>query len=207
MQSLQKTPVARLRQKLGLSVEAFAELIDKSYSTVTKLEVGILKLSAETAHQITEETGTALEWILDASPEEEPYWIDPADNRKRPWTKQIFEQIQAYKLEPHPPFKDPRPAWRLVRAMMATGRWLSIYSWAEKNGQTEVAQYLITKFLNGLAERLGTDDVGATRLCQNAELRLKDGTQWTFEPEEGQLHLKLDPKSIERRKPKDSRNG
>jgi transcriptional regulator with XRE-family HTH domain len=196
MQSTKKTTFAVLRQKLGLSVQEFAKLIKKSVGTINSLETGRLRLSPETAHFVTEQTGVALEWILEGKPEEEPYWLDQVDGHKHPWTKQIFEEIQAHKLSADSKIriKNPRPGWRLIRALMATGRWLSIYSWAEKNGQAEVAQYRMTSFLNDLAKLFGTDDAGAVRLCQNTELRLKDGTQWSFQPEAGQLYLRLESK-------------
>jgi len=194
MQSTKKTTVAVLRSQMGITAEEFAELIGKSLSAVNSLETGRLALSEETAFRISEETGVVMEWLLDANPDEPPFWFDHAEGYKRPWTREMFEQIQAYKLSPHPSYKDRRPAWRLVRALRSTGRWLSIYSWAEKEEKRELACYLMSRFLDSLAERLGTDDAGASRLCQDAELRLKDGTQWSFQPEEGQLYLRLESK-------------
>ena len=55
-----KTPVAVLRQMLGLSVEDFGKLIGKSLSTVTKLDNGALPLSEETAHTVSLETGVSI---------------------------------------------------------------------------------------------------------------------------------------------------
>jgi transcriptional regulator with XRE-family HTH domain len=194
MQSTKKTTIAVLRAQMGITAEKFAELIRKSLFAVNSLETGRLKLSEETAHRISEETGVVMEWLLDADPDEPPFWFDHADGRKRPWDKLIFEQIQASKLESHASYKDRRPAWRLVRALRTTGRWVSIYCWAEREGKRELAEYLLGRFLDQLAKRLGTDDAGATKLCQNAELRLKDGTQWSFQPEAGQLYLRLESK-------------
>ncbi len=192
MQSLQKTPVARLRQILGLSVEAFGELIDKSNSTVTKLETGILKLSEETAHEIAQQTGVAMQWLMEARPEEEPYLLDVFDGHARPWKKEFFETIQASKLEAQAkPFLELRDHSRLVGALRATGRWTSIYCSAVKQKKRGLAIYLMNKFLDELAERLGTDDAGAARVCQDAQLSLKDGSQYSFQTKEGKLYLKF----------------
>ena len=67
-----KTPVAVLRQMLGLSVEDFGKLIGKSLSTVTKLDNGALPLSEETAHTVSLETGVSMHWLLEGNPAEDP---------------------------------------------------------------------------------------------------------------------------------------
>lgn len=195
MQSTKKTTVAVLRTQMGISAEAFAELIGKSLGAVNSLESGRLALSEELAFKIADETGVAGGWLLDASPDEPPFWFDHVDGRKRPWTKEMFEQIQAYKGEHHAAYKERRPAWRLVRALHSTGRWLAIHALAEKEEKRELAEYLLNRFLDQLAQRLGTDEGAAARLCQGAELSLKDGTQWTFQLEEGKLYLRLESKN------------
>jgi transcriptional regulator with XRE-family HTH domain len=194
MQSTKKTTVAVLRTQMGISAEAFAELIGKSLGAVNSLETGRLALSEETADTIYEQTGVSLEWLLEGKPDEAPYWFDHVDGRKRPWTKEMFEQIQAHKDIDHSAYRDHRPAWRLVRALIAVGPWFGIFAQAQKDDKEELAKYLLKRFLKELAERLGTDKAGANRLCEGASLSLRDGSEFSFQPEEGQLYLRLESK-------------
>lgn len=70
--SQQKTVVAVVRAITGLSVESFAEMIEKSVATVRSLESGRLKLSPNLAHKIMTETGVSLEWLLEDDPTAPP---------------------------------------------------------------------------------------------------------------------------------------
>src|SRR5215467_11873873 len=98
MRSKRKTTVAVLRQVLGLSVEEFAKLIGKSATTINSLETGRLKLAEETAFKIQEETGVEMEWLLKAAPKEKPYVLSFEDHqRRKPYTKDLFEQTQSLK--------------------------------------------------------------------------------------------------------------
>lgn len=65
MRSLRRTSVARLRLELGLSVEAFAALINKSVPTIYSLESGRLALSQQTAQAISRVTGANIYWLLE----------------------------------------------------------------------------------------------------------------------------------------------
>jgi hypothetical protein len=64
---------------------------------VTSLETGRLNLSEETAIKISDETGVAMKWLLDGKPKKKTYETDPIDGSKHPYTKEIFERIQAHK--------------------------------------------------------------------------------------------------------------
>ncbi len=94
MISKQKTTVSALRQLLGVSLEDFAVVIDKSVSTVASLESGRLKLSQSTALEISKATGVALEWLLSHKPKSEPYSLDAQGNRT-PYSKDVYERTQA----------------------------------------------------------------------------------------------------------------
>src|SRR5580700_991782 len=117
MISRQKTTVAALRQKLGLSVEEFGQLIGKSISTVTKLENGLLKLSVETAIKISNETGVDLQWLMAGDPKEDAYSTDEVWDRKEPYTKELFERIQAVKKTGKRIRIGNRPARRFITAV------------------------------------------------------------------------------------------
>src|ERR1700722_7063259 len=128
MISRQKTTVAVLRQLLGLSVEEFGQLIGKSISTVTKLEVGLLKLSVETAVKISHETGVDVEWLMAEDPKEDPYSTDDESNRKEPYSKELFERIQAVKKSGKRIGFGNSPARRFITAVDITSDWLSVYN-------------------------------------------------------------------------------
>jgi transcriptional regulator with XRE-family HTH domain len=171
MISREKTTVAALRQKLGLSVEEFGQLIGKSISTVTKLENGLLKLSVETATKISNETGVDLHWLMADDPSKAPYWIDQGLNRKEPYNKELFEKIQAHKKTGRM-IRIGRRSRRLANAIAIAGDWLSVYNAAAEAGRAELAAYLMRQFLDGLVERLGKDDEAFLRL--NAGARIFD---------------------------------
>jgi hypothetical protein len=76
-------------------------LAEKSVSTVTSLETGRLKLSEETAYDIYRQSGVAMKWLLDSNPKEKPYTIDEVDGSKLPYTKELFERIQAHLKKGH----------------------------------------------------------------------------------------------------------
>jgi transcriptional regulator with XRE-family HTH domain len=155
MQSKKKTSVAVLRTELGLTVEEFAKLIEKSVSTVTSLETGRLELSDETASKISGETGVAIEWLAEGNPKEKPYRTDEVDSSRHPYKKDLFEQIQAYKKKG---ITYPRkPEQRLVGAIAVVLDWISLHNLAHEAGRSELAVYLMRQFLDGLVERLGKD--------------------------------------------------
>jgi transcriptional regulator with XRE-family HTH domain len=172
MISRQTTTVAVLRQVLGLSVEEFGQIIGKSISTVTKLENGLLKLSEETGFQIYQETGVEFEWLMAGDPTKKPYSIDEGWNRKEPYTKELFEKIQAHKKTGGKRYRIGRRARRLTSAIALTGDWLSVYNAAAEAGRAELASYLMRQFLDGLVKRLGKDDEAFLRL--NAGARIID---------------------------------
>jgi transcriptional regulator with XRE-family HTH domain len=177
-----KTPVAVLRQTLGLSFEDFGKLIGKSFSTVTKLDNNDLPLSEETAQRISAETGVSLSWLLAGKPEEKPYFIDSL-NRKQPYLKEIFDLVQARKKE-ELPFD---PALNLIVSLGLVGNFLSIYHAAAAAGRGQLAAYLIREAAKELAERLGKND--EEFLQANADVRIiaANGSKWAFASFEGDV--------------------
>jgi transcriptional regulator with XRE-family HTH domain len=178
MQSKKKTPVAVLRTKLGLTVKEFAELIGKSVWSVTSLETGRLNLSEETAIKISDETGVAMKWLLDGKPKEKPYETDPIDGSKHPYTKEIFERIQAHKKKGITYSSNPNT--RLVRAIAAATPWLSVFNAADEAGRSDLAVYLLHQSLDGLVERLGKDDAAMMKINKGARIVDASGSEWIF---------------------------
>jgi transcriptional regulator with XRE-family HTH domain len=195
MISRNKTTVAVLRQYLGLPAAEFAQLIGKSISTVTKLETGLLDLSEELAFEIAAQTGVAVGWLLENDPKKKPYWIDPADDSKIGWSKEIFELVQASKGIEYKTKTPPAP--ELIKALITSSRWLQIYSFAEKEDKTELAVYLLERFLDQLAKRIG--EAPAEAVCvanQKARITAANGTQWALAVIRNQItftRVKRDP--------------
>lgn len=182
MHSQLKTPVAVLRQQLGLNAEEFGELIGKSVSTVTKLENGLLKLSEETAFLISQKTCVDMQWLLDGKSDEAPYYFDPfdpLDYTKREWTKEIFEVYQS-RTTHIPAGYGKRVSWNLAAAVQAVTDLLAVYHKAAKEGKGELALYLIKQCSRDLVERLGKDDKAFLRTNAKAKLITRDGTEWQF---------------------------
>jgi transcriptional regulator with XRE-family HTH domain len=87
--SQQKTNIARLRAAIGISVEEFATLLDKSVHTVSSWENGRLRLSEGAAAKIAAETGAAMTWLRDE--EQGP----PVDNLGGAINRETFEAHRA----------------------------------------------------------------------------------------------------------------
>jgi transcriptional regulator with XRE-family HTH domain len=193
--SLKRTTVAVLRQELQMSVEEFARLINRSPSTIEKLESGLLALSEELAFEIAKESGIAVGWLLEGNPKIKPYRIDPADDSKITWSKEIFELVQASKGITFKTKTQPAP--ELIKALMTSGRWFQIYSFAVKNDKTELAVYLLERFLDQLAKRIG--ELPAEHICtvnQKARITAANGTQWALAVIRDQItftRIKRDP--------------
>jgi len=182
MHSQRKTPVSILRQQLSLSVEAFAKLIGKSIVTVNSLETGRLKLSEETAHTISQETGVAMNWLLAGKTKRDPYFFDP-EGHIQPYRKEHFERVQSQKG------KAPRfpvdPALNFILSSIIVNDWHSVYNAAVERGDGQLAAYLMRQFLYGLVQRLGKDDEAFLRLNADARVTAANGSvyKWVGEKE------------------------
>ena len=169
--------MAVLRLLLGLTVEEFAALIGKSTSAVTSLETGRLALSEETAFKIKKETGVAVTWLLHGNAKEKPYQ-EIIRGTRQPYTKEVFEQIQARKLNTKPYISVPKT--RIVYALEAVTDWLSVYNKAEESAEGDLARYLMRKFLDQLIERLGKDDAAFMRVNAKTRIIPPDGSPREF---------------------------
>jgi transcriptional regulator with XRE-family HTH domain len=180
MISKKKTTISVLRLQLGLTVEEFAFLIGKSVSAITSLETGRLRLSEETASEISRQTGVSMAWLLTSSAKEKPYSIDEGDGSKRPYTKELFETIQAHKKFGDRYTQTGKPERRLVGSITVISDWISVYTAAVETRKAELAVYLMQQFLGELVERLGKDDDGMMRINQKARIITADGREWAF---------------------------
>jgi transcriptional regulator with XRE-family HTH domain len=171
MHSRKKTPVAVLRLELGLTVDEFAALIGKSISAVTSLETGRLALSPDTALVIATETGVALDWLLDGNPKEKPYVIEPRNGPRERYTRELFEKIQAAKS------KGPQELPNDLKFTLAINTicpWISVLYKASKDGQLDLAVYLMGKAIDELAERFGKDDEAVLQATEKVRIKVGD---------------------------------
>ena len=158
--SSKRTTVAALRTTLGLSVEQFAELIGKSVSTVKSLETpGRLNLSEDTAVKISDETGISARWLLEGDPDK-PMMADSSWGPDSPYYKSLFEHIQA---TAQAMAKDPdhkrylRHQKRDAQSLELCSQWFGILAAARKDGKQEVAEYLLSQFIDQMKKRFGYD--------------------------------------------------
>src|SRR5947207_12261211 len=93
--SPQRHALAVLRVLLGLTQKEMADLADCSVPTIQAVELGKLKLSVDLASRIHFKTGISPEWLL-ANDVSEP----PVSSQGKPYTKAVFEQVQAALLAP-----------------------------------------------------------------------------------------------------------
>ena len=143
---------------LGLSIEDFAKLIEKSPSTVNSLESGRLALSGDTAFKIALETGVALDWLLKGDPEQEPY-VKLREGAEREYTLAEFQKYRATRFEPI----ELRDEVKLILAFDTICPWISVFFKAAKNGQAELARWLMQEQIEKLADRFGKDDEAALK--------------------------------------------
>jgi len=164
--SSKRTTVAALRTTLGLSVEQFAELIGKSVSTVKSLETpGRLNLSEDTAVKISDETGISARWLLEGDPDKPmvcaPGWENAKfdgsyDDR---YGRGTFEMVQAGKQIAKDPARKRylRQQKRDAQSLELCSQWFGILAAARKDGKQEVAEYLLSQFIDQMKKRFGYD--------------------------------------------------
>jgi transcriptional regulator with XRE-family HTH domain len=92
MKSMLKTPVAVVRNRIGLSVEEFAHLLGCARGTIQRLERNDLKLSDKLARRIQDETAAPADWLLKNNPSLEP--IIPGGLI---WSEEMYQVHQGQK--------------------------------------------------------------------------------------------------------------
>jgi len=93
MKSTLKTTAAVLRSLTGKTTDAeWADILGKSVHTIRHLEAGSLPLSAAMAAKMNYESGISIKWLMDGDPTAPPVTSDG-----RPFTKEIYDEVQAGK--------------------------------------------------------------------------------------------------------------
>ena len=194
--SERRTTVAVLRNMLGLRIEDFAKLIDRSVPTIRTLESGgsqRLSLSEKTALAISKETGVAVEWLLAGDVAVQPYSAlrSPAGDTL-PYNKGIFEMIQAAKAKTGVSgFAAELSAAELqVEALRTNLDWFPILLSAHKRGEADIAIFIMNQHLREMARRWPKDCNAAAEVNGKARFITADShAQYTFEYKEDSARL------------------
>jgi hypothetical protein len=137
-----------------------------------------------------------MKWLMDGNPKEKPYEIDPVNGSKHPYTKEVFERIQAYEKKG---ITYSNPNHRLVSAIAVVTDWLSVFNAADEAGRSELAAYLMRQFLDSLVERLGKDDDAMMRINEKAKIITPNGKVWKFTQETDDERITLETESVKKR--------
>jgi plasmid maintenance system antidote protein VapI len=143
------TPAAVLRGILGIKVAGMAELLGCSSHTIQSLETGRLKMSQDIASRMLIETDISPQWLLAGDAKVPPYSV-----YDMPYTKEIFEHVQAEKAWR----KTPKSVWLLSEAVDLSARLVAILSNANKHHNYVAALYKARIALERLKDEFGQDD-------------------------------------------------
>jgi transcriptional regulator with XRE-family HTH domain len=171
MKSMLKTPVAIVRNRIGLSVGEFAHLLSCSVGAVQRLERGDLKLSDKLAWRIQDETGAPTDWLLKNDPTLEP--VIPGGLI---WSEEIFQVHQgkraytevAHKLFGKVNYTRAPARQRQVRSH-AIAKYLAAKTQADVHGclahailkgdhEFEKAVLTLNRFIARLDKQFGSDE-------------------------------------------------
>jgi DNA-binding XRE family transcriptional regulator len=160
--SARRSTLAVLREELGLTQGELGKLIDLSRPTIQAIELGKLRLTESNAAGISAQTGVSASWLLDGDPEK-PMVADPTFS-SRPYRRQFFETIQAtfnaYAQRALKGHADDRDAWSIELC----SEWFGVLAAARKAGQQEIAEYLLSRFIDQMKKRFGYDAKGKRRV-------------------------------------------
>jgi transcriptional regulator with XRE-family HTH domain len=145
--SAQKHTLAVLRLQLGLGQKEFAELVECSRPTIQSIELGRLPLSDKLADRISRETGIGIAWL-----KKNDVRKGPLDYEDKPYTKDLFERIQANRG-----MRDEHTLDAIARLalMIQTTRIAGLFLSAYKRGEFSLCSYKLAKALDDLETRFG----------------------------------------------------
>jgi len=166
-----KTPVAVVRNRIGLSVEEFAHLLSCSVGTIQRLERGDLKLSDRLAWRIQDETAAPADWLLKNDPSLEP--LIPGGLI---WSEEMYQVYQGKKESAkvaHKLFGSVTytrvPARQRQEKSHAIAKYLAILTQADIHAslahailkgdhEFEKSVLALNRFRTRMAEEFGTDE-------------------------------------------------
>ena len=130
--------LAVLRTAIGLTQKEMASLLGCSTPTIQAIELAKLTLSTRLAEKIALKTGVSLTWLL-----QNDTTLPPDDVNGRPYSKAIFEQVQALEQGPanHPQDLDQCLTLTHVNLARMTALLLKAY----KENKLNLAAYKIAK--------------------------------------------------------------
>jgi hypothetical protein len=116
-------------------------------------------------------------------------FIDPIENCRRRWNREMFANIQIARtvFESESEEKIENSAMLLVEALREIRPWLSIYTKARMQDNPDLdrfdshlAIYEMRQFLKQLGEKLGSDEKATAEINNGAYLVTADGVRWDF---------------------------
>jgi transcriptional regulator with XRE-family HTH domain len=148
--SQQKSKVARIRLIAGETAEAFADIIGKSISTLRSLESGRLKLSEQTASEISGATGVSFTWLMSGENS------DPICSGRKPVPLFTTDKYIAHRAKK----RSPASRWglgvhgKLDAFFLAdpVQQIISSICRAEEEGNGDIALYHLEKFAADLSK-------------------------------------------------------
>ena len=145
--SAQRHALAVLRLKLGLGQKELADLVECSRPTIQSIELGRLELSDKLADRIARETGVDLTWLKNNNVKK-----PPLDYEGSPYTKEVFERVQA-----NAAVEDEHTSDAIVRfaLVMHTSRLAGLFLSAHKRGEVSLCSYKLAKAMDDLEARFG----------------------------------------------------
>ncbi|MGD0539666.1 MAG: helix-turn-helix transcriptional regulator [Verrucomicrobiota bacterium] len=160
--SLQRHPLAVLRTLIGFTQKEMAQILECSTATVQAVELGKLKLSMDLAQRVHFQTAVSTEWLL-ADDVSQP----PVSGQGTPYTKALFEEMQAALLSPKKSGTDAlAELWRIRGMFIKNVKLLGIlYTEAYKRGKVPIVFYkgiMLTKEL--FEKEIGQDEHIAEKL-------------------------------------------
>ena len=163
--SSERHPLAILRRIIGLSQPEFAQLMDMSESTLSKIESLRLSLSVDNALLIESETGCAATWLRAGDVTAPPYAaVSPQQNsggtaetanpEEIPYTFEIYQWARG-RRQAGLPLEDSPDAGPDYCIALAIQNILLACSRAEKTGKRNVARLKLYNIAQKLCREMG----------------------------------------------------
>jgi hypothetical protein len=152
--SSQKTTAAVLRQKSGtkdISIKdvEWAKMLGRSVQAIHNIESGRTKLRHELATKMYEETGISIDWLMKGDPT-----VPPISESGEPYTREIYERVQAQKT----PYNQPHPMYRHYDKLGFCARLIAILESASARKDYYMARYKVHTALDSLRREFGMDE-------------------------------------------------
>jgi hypothetical protein len=146
-----KTTAAVLRQKSGTAIKdvEWAKMLGRSVQAIHNIESGRTKLKHDLATRMFEETGISIDWLMKGDPT-----VPPISESGEPYTREIYERVQAEKT----PYNQPHWMYRHYDKLGFCARLIAILESASARKDYLVARYKLHTALDSLQREFGMDE-------------------------------------------------